>query len=99
MIKLLLEKGTNITAKDHYRVMLLHEVARHGHKATVWLLLVRDDVEVNSKDIIGWTPLSSAAKYGHEAMVNLLLARDDIEVACIIRHHCHLQPKAGMRWW
>jgi ankyrin repeat protein len=80
MIKLLLEKGTDIAAKDRYRMTALHEAARHGHEATVRLLLARDNVEVNSKNMIGWTPLSFAAQYGHEAVVKLLLALNDIEV-------------------
>lgn len=41
------------------------------------LLLERDDVEVNSKDIHGRTPLFWAAKLEREVVVQLLLQRDD----------------------
>jgi len=80
VIKLLLEKGTDIAAKDRGRVTALHEAAKHGHEATVRLLLARDNIKVNSKDMDNRTPLSFAAEDGYEAVVKLLLARDDIKV-------------------
>src|SRR5271168_4182411 len=42
-----------------------------GHKASVKLLIVRDNVDVNIK-VSGQTPLSWAAEKGHEAVVKLL---------------------------
>src|ERR1700722_11780231 len=53
--------------------------AENGHEAAVKLLLVWDDVDVNSKDRYGRTPLSWAAENGHEAVVRLLLAQGDID--------------------
>ncbi|KAL8756771.1 MAG: hypothetical protein Q9184_004385, partial [Pyrenodesmia sp. 2 TL-2023] len=51
--------------------------AENGHEAVVKLLLARDDVEADSKDIYySQTPLSWAAENGHEAVVKILLARD-----------------------
>ena len=55
--------------------------AATGHEATVRLLLERDGVIINSKDI--WnekTPLMWASGSGHEAVVRLLIERDDIEI-------------------
>jgi ankyrin repeat protein len=50
------------------------------HFPVVKLLLDRDDVEADSKDIIfGLTPLSRAAASGHEAVVRLLLERAGVE--------------------
>jgi hypothetical protein len=46
-----------------------------GHEAVVELLIVRDDVDVNTKDKGGRTPLSRAALNGHEAVVKLLLEK------------------------
>src|SRR3984957_9982541 len=54
--------------------------AQHGHEAVVRRLLMRDDVDINSKDSIDETPLSWAAMYGDETVVKLFLARDDVDV-------------------
>jgi ankyrin repeat protein len=45
-----------------------------GHEASVKLLIVRDDVDVNIK-VSGQTPLSWAARNRHEAVVKLLLEK------------------------
>jgi ankyrin repeat protein len=50
------------------------------YQEIVTLLLARDDIEVNSEDVYGWTPLSFAAHTGWDEVVTLLLARDNIEV-------------------
>ena len=50
--------------------------------AFVKLLLERDDVAANSKDIWDNTPLMRTAKRGNEAVVKLLLERDDVAANC-----------------
>jgi ankyrin repeat protein len=50
-----------------------------GHRAVFRLLVERDDVEVDSKDIFGRTPLWWAANRGCEAVVRLLMERNDVE--------------------
>ncbi|KAK7422144.1 hypothetical protein QQZ08_009612 [Neonectria magnoliae] len=72
IIKLLLEKGAKIEAKDswHGRT-LLSWAARNGHEIIVKLLLEK----VESKDRSGRTPLSWAAGSGHKAIVKLLLEK------------------------
>ncbi|KAJ0136327.1 hypothetical protein HZ326_20675 [Fusarium oxysporum f. sp. albedinis] len=73
IVKLLLEKGAEIEAKDsEYGRTPLSWAAGNGHKATVKLLL-ENGAGVESKDEIGQTPLSWAAGNGHEAVVKLLL--------------------------
>ena len=46
----------------------------------VKLLLERNEVEVNLKDIFGKTALSLAAEGGHTEVVKLLLEQNEIEV-------------------
>lgn len=58
-----------------YCSMSLLYAAKVGYGAIVRLLLLWDDVEVNSKE-----SLSYAAESGHEVVVEMLLVRDDIEV-------------------
>jgi ankyrin repeat protein len=43
---------------------LLSWAAQSGHEAVVWLLVERDDVEVDSKDSNGQTPLSWPPEVG-----------------------------------
>jgi ankyrin repeat protein len=82
---------------------LLSLAAEHSHKAIVWLLLARVDIDINLKNSIGCsTLLSLAAQHGHEAIVAQLLARDDIDIdlqrqylhsftgyPCLYYHCCH----------
>jgi ankyrin repeat protein len=51
---------------------LFTRAAENGHEAMVRLLLTRDGVDPDSKDVYGQTPLSWAATNGHEAVVKLL---------------------------
>ncbi|KAH7109731.1 hypothetical protein B0J13DRAFT_600603 [Dactylonectria estremocensis] len=80
VVKLLLEKGAEIEAKDseHGRTPLSW-AGWNGHEAMVRLLLESGaDIECKAED--GRTPLSRAAVDGREAMVKLLLERGaDIE--------------------
>ena len=54
--------------------------AREGHEDVVKLLLKRDDVDANHKDVFGNTPLSLAAAGGREAVVEVLVNRDGVDV-------------------
>jgi hypothetical protein len=73
VVKLLLERGAEVEAKDskHGRTPLSW-AAVNGHEATVKLLLDKGaDVEAKDK-VYGGTPLWWAAENGHEAIVKLL---------------------------
>ena len=57
--------------------------SRKGHEAVVKLLLAREDVDADSKDMGGQTPQSWAAEKGPESVVKLLLAREDVDADSI----------------
>ncbi|KAF5694443.1 ankyrin repeat domain-containing protein [Fusarium denticulatum] len=80
IVKLLLEKGGEIEARDSvYGQTPLSWAAQDGHEAVVKLLLDRG-ADIEAKDGHGQTPLFWAAYGGHEAVVKLLLDRGaDIE--------------------
>ena len=78
-VRLLLDRGANIKAKDPDKRTPLHTAAGHGHEAAVGLLLDRG-ADIEAEDSHNWTPLHTAARRGHEAAVRLLLDRGaDIE--------------------
>jgi ankyrin repeat domain-containing protein 50 len=74
VVKLLLEKGTELETKDNYGRTPLSWAAVNGHEAVLKLLLEKG-AELETKDNYGRTPLSWAAVNGHEAVVKLLLEK------------------------
>lgn len=72
IVKLLLAKGANISAKDHKSRTPLYIAAEHGYLA-VAKLLPEQRAEVNSGNDLGHTPLSEAMDLGHGTIVKLLL--------------------------
>jgi ankyrin repeat protein len=46
----------------------------------VQLLLAKDGIDVDSKDIFGRTAMSWAARNGHKKVVELFLMRDDVDM-------------------
>jgi ankyrin repeat protein len=71
-IKLLLEKGTNVNAKNEYQETALMLTAELGDAKMIKLLL-DNGAEVNAKDNSGYTALMFAAWQGHTEAVILLL--------------------------
>ncbi|KAH7115564.1 hypothetical protein EDB81DRAFT_287006 [Dactylonectria macrodidyma] len=83
VVKILLERGANIEAKDsaHGRTPLSW-AAERGHEASVKLLL-KKGADVECKDKRGQTPLSLAAENGDEASVSVkLLLEKGADVEC-----------------
>ncbi|WJG34361.1 uncharacterized protein FOBCDRAFT_194101 [Fusarium oxysporum Fo47] len=75
----LLENGHIADPKSFGWCTPLSYAARYGHEEVVKLLISRDDVDPNSKEMIySETPLSWAAKNGHAAIVKLLLDKQGI---------------------
>jgi ankyrin repeat protein len=74
VVKLLLEKGAELEAKDRDSRTPLSWAAENGYGAVVKLLLEKGaELEAESRD--SRTPLSWAARNGHEAVVKLLLEK------------------------
>ncbi|UKZ53982.1 hypothetical protein TrVGV298_007786 [Trichoderma virens] len=79
IVKVLVENGADIEAKDSMGRTPLSQAAENGHEAIV-KLLVEKGADIEAKDLFGQTPLSQAAENGHEAIVKLLVENGaDIE--------------------
>ncbi|KAH0559391.1 hypothetical protein GP486_004095 [Trichoglossum hirsutum] len=74
IVKLLMENGAEVEAKDGYRSPSLHMAAQEGHEAVVELL-VKKGANVEVKDMFEYTSLHRAAQRGHEAVVELLVKK------------------------
>jgi ankyrin repeat protein len=75
VVKLLLEKGAELEAKDsNYGQTALSWAAEKEHEAVVKLLL-ENNAELETKSNSGWTPLLYTVYYGREAVVKLLLEK------------------------
>ena len=72
LVRMLIDKGTNIDAKDYYGRTPLSCAAKSGYEETV-RLLIDNGANIEAKDFYGRTPLSWAAENGHEAVVRLLI--------------------------
>jgi ankyrin repeat protein len=72
VVKLLLQAGANLEAKDIFNQTPLSYAALSGHEEVLKLLL-EAGANPESKDSLDQTPLLCAAYNGHEAVVELLL--------------------------
>ncbi|KAL6690214.1 hypothetical protein J3F84DRAFT_405362 [Trichoderma pleuroticola] len=72
VVRLLLNKGANVEAKDEIGQTPLSWAAENGHEAVV-KLLVKRRADVGTKGRYGETPILKAANNGHEATVKLLV--------------------------
>jgi hypothetical protein len=70
-VGLLLDKGTDIEAKDKDSYTALMVAAQNGHTATVGLLLDKG-ADIEAKDNEGLTALETARRFGHKSIVEAL---------------------------
>jgi hypothetical protein len=74
-VKLLLEKGANVDARDSYSMTLLHRslLIGIGQSADVVALLIAKGADVNAVDIYNMTPLHRVTYTGNVTMVEFFL--------------------------
>ncbi|XP_035692592.1 protein VAPYRIN-like [Branchiostoma floridae] len=72
VVKLLVQLGTNVEAKDKAGETALHRASRKGHTEVV-KLLIQLGADVEAKDKHGWTALHVASINGNTEMVKLLI--------------------------
>ena len=79
IVQFLLEKGTDINARDGSQNTPLHRAASYGHEQVAQLLL-STGADIEARDEDQRTPLHHAAENGHEQVAELLLEKGaDIE--------------------
>lgn len=72
-MKLLLDKGADVTRLSHYRETALHFAAHHYTVDTI-LILLDHGADINAPDRIGQTPLHIAAHHNRRDVVKTLVA-------------------------
>ena len=72
-VKMFLDAGTDVNAKDDEGWTPLHGAASEGHKEIVEMLIT-NDADVNAKTTWGGTPLHRAAIYGYKEIAEVLIA-------------------------
>lgn len=72
-IQTLIEKGTNINAKDENDLTALHYAAIEGHRS-IGELLVDKGADINAQNQKGWTPLNYAVFHGKKKIIEVLVA-------------------------
>ena len=73
-VKSLIEKGTDINAKDTSGQTLLHYAVEYGHEDVV-KLLIANGADVNAKDKDGNSPGHVALRKNHSVVLDLLIAK------------------------
>jgi ankyrin repeat domain-containing protein 50 len=76
-VRLLLEHGADVKAKNGNGWAALYGAASNGHETVVRLLL-ESKADINTEDEFGWTALHGAAANGHESVVQLLLEHNAV---------------------
>ena len=74
VVKMLVEAGLDVTARDLNRSTPLFDAARYGHADVVEYLLGVEGVDVNAEDGMGGSPLRSACMRGQLPIIRMLLA-------------------------
>ncbi|MBT7029216.1 MAG: ankyrin repeat domain-containing protein [Verrucomicrobia bacterium] len=69
-----LDAGTDVNAKNEFKLTPLHRAASRGHKEIAELLIAKG-ADVNAKDDNKWTPLHHAVPDGHKEIAELLIAK------------------------
>ena len=72
IVKMLIDAGADVNAKNSYGNTPLDLAVRYGH-ADVVNLLIDAGADVNAKDLDAWTPLHVASLYGNIKIIKVLI--------------------------
>lgn len=75
VLKLLVERGAEVTVVDQKRSSILHWSCKTGNMEMTKYILSLDRVDINGRESTGRTPLMLAAMRGHRSVMELLVCK------------------------
>ena len=79
IVRLLLQNGADVNAKDRWDGTPLHWAASEGH-IDILHLLVENGVDLEAQDNVGWRVLHEAADCGHLPFIQELISRYHVDI-------------------
>ena len=72
-VELLLNHGADTNRKDIYKNNLLMYAAIHGSKELAEMIISRSKIQIDSKNLYGWSPLMFSIKFNNISFAKTLL--------------------------
>lgn len=79
-VKLAIDKGASVNAKDEVEWTPLHYAAFNGNEKIARFLLNKPEIKVNEKENGGATGLMIASARGHDLIAEMLLSCKDVKI-------------------
>lgn len=80
VVQSLLDQGDDVNTSKRHGMPPLHWATLYGQQGVVRVLLRREDININARDMLGRTALWLAAQHSLLKIVVILLERDDIDL-------------------
>lgn len=83
-VELFLNHGADTNKKDIYKNNLLMYAAIHGSKELAEIIISRSKIQIDSKNLYGWTPLMFSIKFNNISFTKTLLENKANPNICLL---------------